>query len=477
MSGHRDLGFIPELGFDRDKVLVIHKAPHADQLIDHVLNRLEKSGKLKPCANKPSSIQKRRATLEKILANLILSTSDDFWVNASVRQRIYYSRRDGHYSNHPVDSSFSHGEQLLITYALEAVGLIHHEKADRAISGLGKSSSFVATEEMFSILQIYPVSVLALSFNSPLVIVKDEEKKIMKKLPRDLAKQVAPLEEQMRKVRDFMSWQGIELIDHDGKNVTLEVLAKVVERNRSKGNNASEGSGETCGEQGLEDDPSYCDTSAIPLRQKVYPYRIFNNGSLEQGGRMFGHWIQRISKDDRKLAVLNDRQTIGLDWTAVHPHIIYALADKPAPEGNIYELDGIDNFNIKIAKKLMLIVFNCKSRSGAILAILKHDRERARAGKAWGLTRDIVNEYIDALIRKHSAIADYFFSGIGLKAQNIESNMAVRVLLKLIDQNIACIPIHDCFIVDVQNKETLARAMDEATEEEIGRRIPWQQEY
>ena len=480
MSDQKDIRFIPELGFDRDKVQVIHGANHADLLIDHVLNLLEESGNLKPCANKPTSKQKRRVTLESLLANLILSTSDDFELDISTRKHVYYSRRDGHYRNYPVDSSFSQEEKLRIIDALQVLGLILHEKADRAISGLGISSRFIVTEKMFSILQTYPVSVLALSFNSPLVIVKDEEKNIMKRLPRDIAKQVAPLEDQMKRIRDFMSWQGIELIDYDCKNVTLEVLAKVAERNRTKNDKDSDDNGadnKTCGEQGLEDDFSHYDTSAKALRQKVYPYRIFNNGSTEQGGRMFGHWIQRISKDDRKLAVLNDHQTIGLDWSAVHPHIIYALAGKPVPGGDIYELDGIDNFNDKIAKKLMLIVFNCKNRNAAILAMLKHDKKRAKQGKAWGLTRDVVNEYIDALIRKHSSIADYFFSGVGLKAQNIESNMAVSVVEKLMDQDMACIPIHDCFIVGVQNREALARAMDEAAEETIGRRIPWKQEY
>ena len=327
---------------------------------------------------------------------------------------------------------------------------------------------------MTSILGTYPVSTLALSFNTPLVIVKDEGKKMMKKLPRDLTKQVAQLEEQMKLIRDHVSWQDIGLIDGNCKDVTLDVLANVIKRNGPRGN---EGSNQTCSVYDTEGEDCYYEASAMALRQRTYLYRVYNNGSLEQGGRLFGHWIQRISKEDRKWAVLNGRQTIGLDYSAVQPHIIYALADKPVPEGDVYELDGIHDFNIKIAKKLMLIMFNCKSRSGAVLAMLKHDGERAREGKAWGLTREVINEYIEGLIRKHPAIADNFFSGIGLKAQNIESNIAVRVLLKLIGQDIACIPIHDCFIVGAQNKAALARAMDEAAEEEIGRRIPWKQEY
>lgn len=474
MLERRDTRFIPELGFDRDKVLLIHKANNADHLIDHVLARLEESGKLKPCANKPSSRQKRRATLETMLANLVLSTSDDFWLNASERQRICYSRRDGHYSNHPVGSSFSHCEQLLITDALEAVGLLHHEKADRSISGVCKSSSFAATEEMLAILQEYPVSVLELSFNPPFVIVKNEEKKVMKKLPRDLTKLVAPLEEQMRKIREHVSWQGIELIDDNCKDVTLDVLAKVIERNNPRGN--AEGD-QACSAYDTAGDDCHYEALAIALRQRTHLYRAYNNGSLKQGGRLFGHWIQRISKEDRKWAVLNGRQTIGLDYSAVQPHIIYAVVNKTAPDGGMYELDGISDFNIDVAKKVMLVMINCKSRSGAVQAMLKLDRERAADGKSWGLTRDVVTQYIDGLAKKHHAISDYFFSGFGLKAQNIESNIAVRVLLKLIDQDIACIPIHDCFVVGVQNREALARAMDEAAEEEIGRRIPWKQEY
>ena len=66
-----------------------------------------------------------------------------------------------------------------------------------------------------------------------------------------------------------------------------------------------------------------------------------------------------------------------------------------------------------------------------------------------------------------------FFSGAGIKLQNLDSNIAAHVLNDLTNREIPCLTVHDSFIVTRQNEEHLAKAMDRAmdieTEQLLGK--------
>lgn len=48
---------------------------------------------------------------------------------------------------------------------------------------------------------------------------------------------------------------------------------------------------------------------------------------------------------------------------------------------------------------------------------------------------------------KHQAIADAFGTGIGLKLQRFESDLALQIMIELMNKNVIALPIHDSFIV------------------------------
>ena len=53
---------------------------------------------------------------------------------------------------------------------------------------------------------------------------------------------------------------------------------------------------------------------------------------------------------------------------------------------------------------------------------------------------------IEQIKSKHSAIADAFGTGAGLRLMRVDSDMAETVLLRLIGRGIVGLPIHDSFI-------------------------------
>lgn len=521
-EGAKDIRFSPEWCFDDEKMNLIMEEENArtleafpncqllansaplppgygrQKLIKTVSSILEGEGHIKPCSNRPSSRAKRADTLAAILANLTLclgatETTLDKHIGTGMRDEetnakkqesgylesrpwVYYSRNKGHYEAYAINSNFSQGEMILLIDSMTKAGLLIHEKAEAATRGAGQSSRFRPTQEMLTLLCLHSAKIEALAFNRSVFIIKDTYKRIIPK-PRNLTKekssQIESIRRQAQRISDFVSWQDVKIINNECKDITINVLTESIKlRNeqRKKRQNRELGLPELESEQELTE---CCQQiSALALKQKVNLYRVFNNDSLKQGGRFYGHWLQCVNKGWRKWAVINGRQTVALDYTAIHLHILYALENITAPNGDLYTLSDIENFDRDVAKVMALIVINAKGRNSATLAMLHHSED-----EGWNLSDDQIEKYLNAFVEKHKALRQYFFSSFGPRAQNIDSQIAERVLCKLMNQNIGCIPIHDGFLVGVQDKNALASAMDEAAREVIGRTIPWKQEH
>lgn len=53
--------------------------------------------------------------------------------------------------------------------------------------------------------------------------------------------------------------------------------------------------------------------------------RVFNNESFCQGGRFYGHWSQQIPKECRSHIKIDDQNTVEVDFSAYHLHMIYFM--------------------------------------------------------------------------------------------------------------------------------------------------------
>lgn len=193
-------------------------------------------------------------------------------------------------------------------------------------------------------------------------------------------------------------------------------------------------------------------------RHAVYPdmkalYRVFNGG-WTLGGRMYGGWWQQVRSHDRQHFTIDGGATCEEDYQQLHPRLLYAMAGHHL-DGDAYTLDGWDR---KLCKRAFNIVVNAKSyraARGALLPYVDGDEQQAAA-------------LIREMKRRHARVASHFHSGVGIRLQYLDSEMAKAILTELtVRKGIAVLPIHDGFLVREEDRQDLLAAMEAALSQQV----------
>jgi len=200
---------------------------------------------------------------------------------------------------------------------------------------------------------------------------------------------------------------------------------------------------------------------------------VFNDYSWEHGGRLYasatltGFNYQCVPSDMRKNIMIDGSTTVEVDYSGLHPHMLYAFLGKPI-NGNAYDFLPVEDK--ALAKFALLVMLNAKSKQAAIAALKKRTAElRTATGlsiKKAALRNALLHhpdfeKVLDAASKKHSAIRTYFYRGSGIRLQNIESAMALEIVHYFALQDIPVLPVHDSFIVSKQFRSQLYAKMDE----------------
>lgn len=196
-------------------------------------------------------------------------------------------------------------------------------------------------------------------------------------------------------------------------------------------------------------------------RLYVYYRRIFNNGSLAQGGRLYSQHQQLRSVVREKIKI-NDEPTIELDYVSIHAHLLYWRAT-----GDIYR--GSDAYTIPdvprpLAKIAMQVLLNCTSRSAAQLALARHIREQHLPYRA--------SDVLAAMESLHAPVRAHLYSGVGLELQRQDSDICVSVLQAFAAQELPILAVHDSFIVRAEDADRLRATMQAASLTHIGHVLP-----
>src|SRR5690606_30543983 len=137
-----------------------------------------------------------------------------------------------------------------------------------------------------------------------------------------------------------------------------------------------------------------------------------------------------------------------------HPRLLYAMAGHRL-DGDAYTLDGWDR---KLCKRAFNIVVNAETyhaAKGALVPYVDGDDRQAAA-------------LIREMKRRHAPVARHFHSGIGIRLQYLDSEMAKAILTELtVKKGIAVLPIHDGFVVREEDRQDLLAAMDEAFSRQV----------
>jgi hypothetical protein len=190
--------------------------------------------------------------------------------------------------------------------------------------------------------------------------------------------------------------------------------------------------------------------------------RIFN-GDFDRGGRLYchGNSFQNMpSEQRREIEFINDGTAypaVEVDYASLHPQVAYSKAGRRVPPGDPYLIDGFDRGLVKLAVN---ILFNASTTKRAVNAIAEdlHTNRGATKDESYPQASKVVA----AIRRKHYRIEGFFGSDCGARFQRQDSDMAVKVLTKMIERTGRCpLPMHDSFLVPEVDADVLTQTMTE----------------
>jgi hypothetical protein len=196
--------------------------------------------------------------------------------------------------------------------------------------------------------------------------------------------------------------------------------------------------------------------------------RVFARGSMERGGRFYGGWWQFIPSEFREFITINGLATVEIDFSELHPRLLYLKQNLSAPTGDLYdvglEVDGLPydakKEPYKTQRGIVKEVFNALLNDESGLYRLSPDKVKT-LGLSFGKLKKLI-------LKRHPPLQSVLGQGVGLAFQYIDSQIAELVMLELLDQGITCLPVHDSFIVPRHQGQALVQAMNKAFEEVMG---------
>lgn len=200
------------------------------------------------------------------------------------------------------------------------------------------------------------------------------------------------------------------------------------------------------------------------------------------GGRLHAHrgTYQNLSQSMRETITINNKPATELDFSSMHPAILYAWEKKPLPaDKDLYgrllydlppELTADERAIVRgYVKKVFLRCLNTNSQLKAqqsVFGILKADwKDAYQSGAATGYdllklhTGLKITGLIERIKTEYPEMEDHFFTGIGHRLMNQESNIAMDIVEHFTNQHIPCLPIHDSFITAKKYRDELRETM------------------
>lgn len=181
-------------------------------------------------------------------------------------------------------------------------------------------------------------------------------------------------------------------------------------------------------------------------------HRVFNNSDWQQGGRFYGAWWISAPKEARRYVLIDGKRTVEVDYSGLHAAMLYAEAGQPVPSDPYARC--LTDPNDGTQRDLVKRTFNALLNAEGVYAVRALDGFRGSA-KDW-------LQYKRHVASKFPEFGHHFGSGVGLRLQYKDSELAEQVLLKFGSEGHACLPVHDSFLVHYGLEDRLTSAMETA---------------
>lgn len=332
-----------------------------------------------------------------------------------------------------------------VTDFLCKAGYIDHALGHKFEKQEGRVSRMRATDKLRELFKKHAVRAnhITVSKDKELILKKDENKQLIK---YDDTNKTDAMRKNVQRINEHLSTFDINL--HITNEQEAAIKKKLVEK-RVK----------------------YGEISKLLNFSSNTLHRVFNNDSFKEGGRFYGAWWHNIPSEFRQHITIDGMPTVELDFSTMHMTMLYAKVDEEL-EGDAYTLEGYTSEDFasedygngdygvelrKGVKKLTNAMLN--SKDGKI-------DSRKFEDYAWPNGKKL-NDVKNDILERHKPIAKYFNSGEGVKLQYLDSVVAEKVMLKVMERlNIGyhhrsvVLPVHDSFIIPISLLDKHDELMD-----------------
>ncbi len=179
---------------------------------------------------------------------------------------------------------------------------------------------------------------------------------------------------------------------------------------------------------------------------------------------------QSFSEQERAEITINQQPVIELDYSGLHPHLLYA---KEGIQffGDPYSI--VDNRpEVRpFLKTILLCMLNAKDETHAERAAnywLFNNHDEREVLKGIDITK--ARPLMEAFKKAHAKINHYFCTGkeTGLKIMNLDAKIALDVIQHFAKQDIPILAVHDSFVVQEQYKDELFQVMKKVYQQKTG---------
>tara|TARA_R110000782_G_scaffold150045_2_gene242787 strand:- start:3056 stop:4444 length:1389 start_codon:yes stop_codon:yes gene_type:complete len=376
------------------------------------------------------------------------------------RKADYFRKGGGYWNQMDNQPILSERVFLRVIDFLTQSGLIANYVAAAGYSPM--SSRMRASKELIDDLRGAGVNWTGVGFDpeAPVIFVKDKDKKLAP-FPDNEEFDFERAEVNLRRINANLQTTYINL---DISDADLEELGL-----RMRGDEE-----EMEGDSGEYREPFELSNRSIR--------RIFSLGTFNAGGRFYGGWWQGIPGDYRKHIIIDGAVTREMDFSSMQPRLMYAEVGAAAPE-DAYDVPGWPSEVRPHAKKAFNQLINSDTSSRNEnqwhrfnpdmelpsvpedwSTLTKHERSRLRSARFMDVFKRPYQDLLSDLVEMHREIDSFFFSGAWGRMQRLDSDIAERVMIKLLDRDVpvTALPIHDSFIVRRGAEADLLNAMHEA---------------
>lgn len=184
-------------------------------------------------------------------------------------------------------------------------------------------------------------------------------------------------------------------------------------------------------------------------------WRVFNNGTFEEGGRLVGGFWSNMSMGARPARPwrahirIEGEPIVALDFVSMFMRLLYVEAGVQPPSGDL--LAGIEGLGPKFRTATKRVMYSMLFQEGELKRCPRGTRLLLPKGSH-------IRTHVKNIKQRHAPVAHLFGTGIGMRLFKRESTVLLEALRLCRAEGIAALPVHDAILV-AQSKADAARAV------------------